>query len=93
MAPGVQLGFTNEEVHSSGNGKKVFAGLQTVNKLFNVNVFSFVYLSTLAMPALARSGATDQHGGQLVVVTSLAGKLGPELFKIVLNTAGSMWLP
>ena len=46
-----------------------------------VNVFSYVHLATLAMPALARSGTEDPtHGGQLVVVTSAAGKLGAWVF-------------
>ncbi len=55
---GASLGSTSQDMHPSGNGQKVlWAGVQSINKIFDVNVFSFVQLATFAMPALALSGA------------------------------------
>ena len=52
------------------NGNGVGGGFAFVEKMFQVNVFSYIYLATMAMPALTRSK------GRLVVVSSGAGKMG-----------------
>ena len=55
MAANVSIGFTSTDPHPSG-GLRVWSGLQTINEMFTVNTFSYAYLATFAMPALARSG-------------------------------------
>jgi short-subunit dehydrogenase len=44
--------------------------------MFAVNCFSYIYLSTLALPLLQKSAEGTEHGGQLIVVSSGAGKSG-----------------
>jgi corticosteroid 11-beta-dehydrogenase isozyme 1 len=45
-------------------------GFEYMHKMFQVNVFSYIYLATMAMPVL------EQSGGRLVVVGSGAGLMG-----------------
>ena len=52
--------------HASG----ISGGFAFMEKMFQVNVFSYIYLATMAMPSLAR------NQGRLVVVGSGAGKMG-----------------
>jgi len=57
MADNVSIGFTSTDKHPSGDYMRVWDGIQTLNRIFEVNTFSYAYLATFAMPALARSGA------------------------------------
>lgn len=54
------FGMTNTEPHPTLKDLKVWNGVQTINQMFDVNVFSYVQLATFAMPALARSGAASK---------------------------------
>jgi dehydrogenase/reductase SDR family protein 7B len=46
--------------------------LEWVDKVFRVNILSYIYLSSYALPALARS----ERGGRIIAVGSGAGKSG-----------------
>ena len=46
--------------------------LAWVDKVFRVNILSYIYLSSYALPALSRS----EHGGRIIAVGSGAGKSG-----------------
>ena len=54
----------------NGKAKGVSGGFSFVEKIFRVNTFSYIYLSTMAMPVLEKS-----HG-RIIVVSSGAGEQG-----------------
>mmetsp|Transcript_23391 Transcript_23391/g.66190 ORF Transcript_23391/g.66190 Transcript_23391/m.66190 type:complete len:336 (+) Transcript_23391:88-1095(+) len=67
------------EVELGSTSSVLGGGFDKIQKLFEVNALSYMYLSTVAAPALARSGSAAPGpggGGQLIVVSSAAGKLG-----------------
>ena len=52
--------------------KNLDESLTWVDKIFRVNILSYIYLSSYALPALSQS----EHGGRIIAVGSGAGKSG-----------------
>lgn len=63
--------WASRMVHDSYRETKLMGDLDYLDKVFATNILSYIYLTSFALPHLA-----DSRSGQIIAVSSLAGKLG-----------------